>query len=180
MRLQTVDQFHPLVRRMLPPLRSRGRGAKTRKKIQTKLQRFSLFIPSIPRPALRPPHFSRDCRKDPTGGIDKETAAKAFKEWWSQRSANDVTIFSDGSEAYIDGEKFVGYGYAVYQGNRQLHTGYGSINTMSHVFDAEAIGAWKGLQKTLRDPALRNQRIWQCIDSTSVIWCVRGRPYFEL
>jgi ribonuclease HI len=45
---------------------------------------------------------------------------------------------------------------------------------MSHVFDAEAIGAWKGLEHVIKDPATRTQRIWMCIDSTSVIWWIRG------
>lgn len=33
---------------------------------------------------------------------------------------------------------------------------------------------WKGLQTALRNPMLRGNRIWMCIDSTSVIWCLRG------
>src|ERR1700712_315058 len=28
--------------------------------------------------------------------------------------------------------------------------------------------------KDLRDPALRHRKIWQCVDSTSVIWCPQG------
>jgi hypothetical protein len=51
----------------------------------------------------------------------------------------------------------------------------GAINPLSHVFDAEAIGAWKGLQRTTRlPPDVRQRRLWMCIDSTSVIWCIRG------
>jgi hypothetical protein len=43
------------------------------------------------------------------------------------------------------------------------------------VFDGEAIGVWKGLQHTIRLPAnVRHRRLWLCIDSTSVIWCLRG------
>ena len=45
---------------------------------------------------------------------------------------------------------------------------------MSHVFDAEAVGAWKGLQRALKEPRFAMRRIWMCIDSTSVIWCLRG------
>ena len=90
---------------------------------------------------------------------------------------SDVTIFSDGSEQYTkEGEKRVTYGFAVYQNRKQLHRGRGSLNPTSHVFDAEAVGAWRGLQHTIRQPALRTRRIWLCIDSTSVIWCLRGSP----
>ena len=40
---------------------------------------------------------------------------------------------------------------------------------------AEAIGAWKGLQHTIKlQPSISQRRIWLCIDSTSVIWCLRG------
>ena len=108
-------------------------------------------------------------------GTDKKTAAKAFKEWWAQLLPLDVTIFSDGSEQYTkEGEKRVTYGFAAYQDGKQLHTGRGSLHPTSHVFDAEAVGAWRGLQHTIRQPALRTRRIWLCIDSTSVIWCLRG------
>jgi hypothetical protein len=33
---------------------------------------------------------------------------------------------------------------------------------------------WRGLQYTVRRPGLSTRRIWLCIDSTSVIWCLRG------
>ncbi|RAL66698.1 hypothetical protein DID88_006378 [Monilinia fructigena] len=111
----------------------------------------------------------------PTGGVDKETAAAAFKTWWNDLPPDDVTIFSDGSEQYHERQKYVGYGYAIYQNRKQIGSGSGSINPISHVFDAEAIGAWRGLQHTLRMPQeVRSQRLWMCIDSTSVIWCLRA------
>ena len=43
------------------------------------------------------------------------------------------------------------------------------------LFDAEAIGACKGLQRTIRLPSdVRQRRLWLCIDSTSVIRTLRG------
>ena len=43
------------------------------------------------------------------------------------------------------------------------------------MFDAEAIGAWKGLQHTIRlPPDVRQCRLWLCIDSTLVIWGLCG------
>ncbi|RAL62761.1 hypothetical protein DID88_004603 [Monilinia fructigena] len=54
---------------------------------------------------------------------------------------------------YDDAGKHVGYGYAIYQGQALVATGKGAINTLSHVFDAEAIGALKGLQKALTLPS---------------------------
>ena len=108
-------------------------------------------------------------------GLDKETASAEFKKWWAALPPEDVTIFSDGSEQHQNGDTHVGYGYAIYQNGKQIATGSGAINSLSHVFDAEAIGAWKGLQHAIRlPPDVSQRRLWLCIDSTSVIWCLRG------
>ncbi|RAL64848.1 hypothetical protein DID88_001444 [Monilinia fructigena] len=104
----------------------------------------------------------------------KETAAASFNDWWNALPPNTVTIFSDGSESYDDAGKHVGYGYAIYQGQALVATGKGAINTLSHVFNAEAIGALKGLQKALTLPSNADTQRWLCIDSTSVIWCKRA------
>ena len=174
-RLQTVDDQHPLVRRITPPMNTRGRSAGTRQRPKTKVQRLGALLPRVPRPTLRAPHFTTGCRTDPTGGLDKKTASAKFKKWWAALPTDDITIFSDGSERYIEGKRHVGYGYAIYQNGKQIAIGHGSINSLSHVFDAEAIGAWKGLQHTIRMPShIRQRRLWLCIDSTSVIWCLRG------
>ncbi|RAL63176.1 hypothetical protein DID88_004255 [Monilinia fructigena] len=158
-----------------PPIITRGRGAGSRQVAKTKIQRLGSLFPQVLRPTLRPPHYTHGCRVDPTGGVDKETAAAAFKTWWDDLPPDDVTIFSDGSEQYHERQKYVGYGYAIYQNKKQIGSGAGSINPISHVFDAEAIGAWRGLQHTLRMPQeVRSQRLWMCIDSTSVIWCLRA------
>ncbi|RAL64141.1 hypothetical protein DID88_002034 [Monilinia fructigena] len=49
-----------------------------------------------------PPALHPRCRTDPTQGIDKETAAASFNDWWNALPPNTVTIFSDGSESYDD------------------------------------------------------------------------------
>ncbi|RAL58617.1 hypothetical protein DID88_003537 [Monilinia fructigena] len=115
----------------------------------TKLRCADTLIPHAPRPVLAQPHFSPGCRTDPTEGSTKEAAAEQFNTWWSQLSDNTITVFSDGSEQYEDGAKLVGYGYAIYRGQSLVRTGSGAINSISHVFDAEAIGALKGLQCAL-------------------------------
>ncbi|RAL58161.1 hypothetical protein DID88_002332 [Monilinia fructigena] len=115
----------------------------------TKLRCADTLIPYAPRPVLAQPHFSPGCRTDPTEGSTKEAAAEQFNTWWSQLSDNTITVFSDGSEQYKDGAKLVGYGYAIYRGQSLVRTGSGAINSISHVFDAEAIGALKGLQCAL-------------------------------
>jgi len=175
MRLQTIDEDHPLVRRLPCHVIAAGKDAGKTSNPKTKVQALGLLFPGIPRPKILEPHFSPGCRTDPTEGSDKETASKAFKAWWAALPPEDVTIFSDGSELNVDGTRHCGYGFTAYQGGKELVTGYGSINACSHVFDAEAIGAWKGLRTVTRlPPSVSHQRIWMCIDSTSVIWGIRG------
>ena len=175
LRLQTVDEQHPLVRRMQPPMITRGRGTGSRQAAKTKVERAATCLASVPRPKLRPPHFSPGCRTDPTLGMKKKKAAEAFNKWWTELPPTDITIFSDGTERYQNGHKLVGYGYIAYRNRREIGSGCGAINTDSHVFDAEVIGVRTGLARTLRaQPPHRRGRIWLCIDSTSVIWCIRG------
>ena len=172
LRLRTVDENHPLAPRTRVPPIGRGRGAGNLQRPRTKVQRLAQLLPEVPRPILAPPHYSPGCRTDPTEGQGKAKAAAAFKKWWEQLPPYEVTIFTDGSEQYVEGAKRITYGYAVYQGGSQTATGRGSLHPCSHVFDGEAVGAWRGLAHALRDQPHR--RVWLCIDSTSVIWCLRG------
>ncbi|RAL60649.1 hypothetical protein DID88_009967 [Monilinia fructigena] len=166
LRLRRLDVRHPLTMRLTAPGHRTQNG--------TRLRSADRLLPGAPRPILSPPHYTPGCRTDPTQGIDKETAAASFNDWWNALPPNTVTIFSDGSESYDDAGKHVGYGYAIYQGQALVATGKGAINTLSHVFDAEAIGALKGLQKALTLPSNADTQRWLCIDSTSVIWCKRA------
>ncbi|KAK1916570.1 hypothetical protein P3342_012194 [Pyrenophora teres f. teres] len=99
----------------------------------------------------------------------------AFKAWWEALSPTTVTVFSDGSEQRIEGRRAVTYGYAIYQGQTKLTTGQGSLHPLSHVFDAEAIGACRGLTHAIRLAPPGHREIVLCIDSTSVIWGIRGQ-----
>src|SRR5438045_1939306 len=119
MQLQTIDEQHPLVRHITPPINQQGRGAGNRQHPRTKVQRLGKLLPGVPRPTLQPPHFTAGCWSDPTGGLDKETASTEFKAWWASLPPEDVTIFSDGSEQYTDGKRRVGYGYTIYQNGMQ-------------------------------------------------------------
>jgi hypothetical protein len=78
-RLQTIDNRHLLVWRI--NLRPTARGQNTSiARRKTKIQVLGALLPEVPRPCLRTPHFSTDCRTNLTRGIDKETAAIVFKE----------------------------------------------------------------------------------------------------
>ncbi|RAL64745.1 hypothetical protein DID88_001776 [Monilinia fructigena] len=146
LRLRTLDAAHPT-------------GAPARNPDPTLAARNETALRGYAHPA-----------RSQAKGSTKEAAAEQFNTWWSQLSDNTITVFSDGSEQYKDGAKLVGYGYAIYRGQSLVRTGSGAINSISHVFDAEAIGALKGLQCALEILRPLDEHIWMCIDSTSVIW----------
>ncbi|KAF7568870.1 hypothetical protein PtrM4_112850 [Pyrenophora tritici-repentis] len=126
------------------------------------------------RNVLASPHFSYGSRQDPTQGQGKDIAAQNFTIWWESLGQETITVFSDGSEQQINGTRVVTYGYAIYQGQAAVATGQGSLNALSHVFDAEAIGACRGLKHALQLSLPSQREIVLCIDSTSVIWGIRG------
>ncbi|ENH98659.1 hypothetical protein COCC4DRAFT_117971, partial [Bipolaris maydis ATCC 48331] len=73
----------------------------------------------------------------------------------------------DGSEQRCEGKKRVTYGYAIYRAQEKIATGRGSLHSLSHVFDAEAIGACRALQHAAQI-ARPTDAVYMCIDSTSV------------
>jgi hypothetical protein len=116
--LRTIDAVHPLTNRTAVHKVNKGKGVGQPQRVRTKVQQLGSTLPEIPRTILTDPHYSLGCWTDLTLGIDKKTAAKAFKEWWTQLPPLDVTLFSDGSEQYKGGEKRVTYGFAVYQNGK--------------------------------------------------------------
>ncbi|KAF7573981.1 hypothetical protein PtrM4_056040 [Pyrenophora tritici-repentis] len=148
--LRTIDDKHPLTNRTTLPLVIRGRAAGNRRIPRSKVQRVAQLLPATPRNVLASPHFSDGSRQDPTQGQGKDIAAQNFTTWWESLGQETITVFSDGSEQQINGTRVVTYGYAIYQGQAAVATGQGSLNALSHVFDAEAIGACRGLKHALQ------------------------------
>jgi ribonuclease HI len=175
LRLKTVDKAHPLVRRIPPAKIKRGRGAGTAP-LRTKVQRLGVLLPHFHRPVLTAPRFTPGCHTNPTGGLDKKSAAEALRKWLQTRPGDDILIYSDGSETEERGTRRLGYGYAIFRDGRCVATGKGGVSPSAHVFDAEAIGAFRGLRHalTLFPEVSDRGQIWSCIDSTSVIWGLRG------
>lgn len=170
-RLKTVDAAHPLVPRMIVPNIERGRGAGTPFRPRTKVQLAAREFPAFDRPLLIPKRFTPGCRVDPTEGMDKKKAAEAFEAWWKDLDPWDWAVFTDGSRFQGD----LGYGYAIYRGGEAApgYTDAGGLDPCAVVFDAEALGALRGLQKTTA-VAPATARIWVCVDNTAAIWCLRG------
>ncbi|KAI1519233.1 Exo-endo-phos-2 multi-domain protein [Pyrenophora tritici-repentis] len=171
--LDNDPQTTPLPQTTLP-LVIRGRAAGNRRIPRSKVQRVAQLLPATPRNVLASPHFSDGSRQDPTQGQGKDIAAQNFTIWWESLGQETITVFSDGSEQQINGTRVVTYGYAIYQGQAAVATGQGSLNALSHVFDAEAIGACRGLKHALQLSLPSQREIVLCIDSTSVIWGIRG------
>ncbi|KAG0154593.1 hypothetical protein PDIDSM_161 [Penicillium digitatum] len=78
--------------------------------------------PGSPKTDPLPPHYSPGCRIDPTGGIDKATASKAFQVWQESLPPTDICVFSDGSEQWQEGIKYVGYGFVLMANGTQIDT----------------------------------------------------------
>ncbi|RYO87805.1 hypothetical protein DL763_006223 [Monosporascus cannonballus] len=50
-----------------------------------------------------------------------------------------------------------------------------NVLKQKYIFDAEVVGAWKGLQHALNPlPDTLGQRIWVCLDNTAAIWGLRA------
>ena len=169
-RLRTVDAGHPLAARTEPPKITRGPGTGGTRAPRTKVQIAARRLPSVHRPVLVPPTYPPGSRQDLTKGLPKKQATEAFKGWYQTLPSEDVVVFTDGSQ---EGDK-IGYGFAVYQNQKLLTSGCGRLDPVSINFDAEAVGAWKGLQNAITAPSFSKQRIWVCLDNTGVIWGLRA------
>jgi ribonuclease HI len=82
-------------------------------------------------------------------------------------------VFTDGSKEPHTG---VGYGYAIYRtpDPEPRATGLASLSFEAEVFDAETVGAWRGLEHALRITG-DDEQITVCLDNTAAIWCLRGK-----
>lgn len=171
-RLRSADRRNPIVARITGRDIIRGRGAGGTQRLRTALQHAANKIEIPQRPILREPRFTPGCRIDPTRGLTKAQAAKDFVLWYDNLPGNNIVVFSDGSQ---EGRTNIGYGYAVYQGEQLLGSGNGRLDECSINFDAEAVGAWRGLEwATLNIPGIKQLTTWVCLDNTGVIWGQRG------
>ncbi|KAG0160790.1 hypothetical protein PDIDSM_8320 [Penicillium digitatum] len=152
LRLNTIHKGHTLVRRIRPPMITRGRGTGTRQPAKTIIQRLGSILPE-----------NRSYR-----GIDKATASKAFQVWQESLPPTDICVFSDGSEQWQEGIKYVGYGFVLMVNGTQIDTGAGAINSRS-CFRRRSNRSLARARTGNRGSSPRS-KIWLCIDSTSVIW----------
>lgn len=173
LRLKTVDRFHPLYRRQFRRVLERGRTAGQLAPRSSNLLQACTLLPDTHEIKLIPPRYTPGSRLDPTGGKSKKDAAKEFRDWELLLGDTNTLVFTDGSERWQDGQHLVGYGYAAYEKGFLTTTGSAHIGPLTHVFDAEVIGALRGLQAAAK---VATTKIWLCVDSTSAIWGLRGDP----
>ena len=130
-----------------------------------------MAISEGPRPLL----LLKDSMNSPIQLQSKEDTAKDFRSWLAQATAEDIIIYSDGSQS--EGGA-VGWGYAIFAGNPLRLSGHGRL-AQAEVFDAEIFGALSGLQiAAQRFPLSENAsyKYTVCIDSTSAIQSLQGIP----
>jgi hypothetical protein len=144
--------MHPLASRMAPPLVERGVRSGTRHRARTKVQLAAEEGGGFDRPVLAGPRYTTGSRIGPAEGGSKKYAVLKFLKWCSELPPGEVVVFTDGSK----GEK--GLGYVVMQSGRgePIAEGKGKLDDCGVVFDAEALGAWRRLERALQEatPAL--------------------------
>lgn len=170
-RLLKVPEGHPLAGRSLPRrvYTQRQLGAPGRPR--TRLSHAAAMIQApFPRLNNSGPRFTPGAGSDPTGGVPKDKAAQAFKAWLVTLAAGSLIVYSDGSKS----EHGVGYGFAIYRpmGTEPLLTGQGSLHADSTVFDAEALGAWRGTKAAAR--LEEGAKIYTCLDNSAVVRGLMG------
>ncbi|KAK8096411.1 uncharacterized protein PG998_014279 [Apiospora kogelbergensis] len=166
-RLRTVHEGHPLAARAEPKIIQRGKRAKQVRTPRSNLQHTALLLPYTPRTVLYAPRYKTGSRRNPTGGQKKDAATEAFKAWFEQQDPWNITVFSDGSQT----KEGLGYGYVVFEGQEKIAEGKGGMDKCGVVFDAEALGALRGLQKAVE--LAPNSAITICADNTAAIWSVQ-------
>lgn len=164
LRLQTVNGTHPLATRAATQVIQRGKAAGQPYTLHTNIQQSARILPSIRRPVLYAPRYEPGSRRHPTGNRTKEKAAEEFKAWFERQGPFDITVFTDGSKS----KEGLGYGYAIYEGQEVVGTGQGKMSPDGVVFDAEGLGALRGLQKATE--MYSNLPITLCVDNTATIW----------
>ena len=143
-RLRTVDTAHPLHRRQFRQTVERGRTAGELAPRSSNLLQACVLLPEAHEVKLVPPRYKPGSRRDPTGLRNKKAAAMEFRVWELLLGDENTVVYTDGSEKWQDGQHLVGYGFAVYgKGSRAI--GFAHIGPYTYVFDAEVIGALRGL-----------------------------------
>jgi hypothetical protein len=83
----------------------------------------------------------------------QEGGSRKFRDWEFQLTGREIVIYLDGPKQ--SGE--TGYGYVIYRNRARRAAGLASLDELSEVFDAEATGAWRGLERALKTIGRREE-----------------------
>ncbi|KAM5344599.1 hypothetical protein ACJ41O_013134 [Fusarium nematophilum] len=176
-RLKSLDEAHPLVGRTAPSTPPAIHRAIKRKyqtpqnSFRTRLRRADKLLTTRARPLLIPQRFDSD-QAIPLQTASKEESAMAFHQWLSMVPRHTLIVYSDGS---LSKEGAASYGFAIRQGDWSVLDGSGRLGP-AEVFDAEAMGALRGLKAALGHPDAATQDIAVCLDNLAAATCLRGTP----
>ncbi|CVL09545.1 uncharacterized protein FMAN_14307 [Fusarium mangiferae] len=176
-RLKSLDDAHPLVRRMLPPrqpiyhdlIKRRYQQAESR--FRTRLRRTDEHLASCTRPKLLQKRFQQE-EIPPLQTASREKTAETFLRWVKSLDALTLVVYSDGS---LSEKGVASYGFTIHQDNLPVFDGSGRLGP-AEVFDAEARGALEGLKAALRLRESATQNIIICLDNLAAATCLRGTP----
>ncbi|KAG0153065.1 hypothetical protein PDIDSM_2024 [Penicillium digitatum] len=146
LRLKHIHKGHTLVRRIRPPMITRGRGTGTRQPAKTIIQRLGSILPEVPRPTLSPRTTHRAAEQTLQGlaGITPIHRYLRLLRWL---------------RAVAGGIKYVGYGFVL-------------MVTAPKSTLALALSTHALMFSTLKQSEPGEGSNGQ--SRTSVIWCIRG------
>jgi ribonuclease HI len=183
-RITRLDGRHPLVRRVRRhqrrELQQQQRQGQRRRRgfgplVDTRLLRAAARAgPTEPYdPLLLPPWCPRPDRGDARIGYEKglETAkaAENFERWAAARGAEDIFVYSDGSQVK-EPARAAGAGWYLCRGpDRRDHSRGRQPLPRAEVYDAEAVGALRGLEAALASRHSRTaNNVYVCLDNLEV------------
>jgi len=169
-RLRTIHADHPLANRQTPIINTVGPRKGLTQRLHTNIQFTASLVQEIQRPILYAPRYKKGSRLEPTRGVPKEKAAEEFTTWFKNLDPWEITVFSDGSQT----KEGLGLGFVVYEGQTRVSEGKASLNPCGVVFDAEALGALRGLQRATE--LYPDTPVTLCMDNTAAIWCAQKDP----
>ena len=105
----------------------------------------------------------RTAIKQRIGAIGREKGGPAFRQWVSEQSPLDLTVYSDGS---LSEDGSAGAGFCVYRGTQEIARGQVPLGHTTEVYDAEIEGALAGVRAALAHYMARfATKLTVCLDN---------------
>lgn len=112
------------------------------------------------------PKHDRNVQRVAAAHASKDEQCERHRQLWETANSDDVWIYTDGSR---NAEGSCGSGWAIYQNKTCIAEGAESCGAEAEVFDAEAIGALRGVEEALRSTQVQTGCLWLCIDNKGIV-----------